>query len=317
MVVKQRNRRISVGQKAVEAVKTAERKIEEALTCFWDDLRISISPFMLMSEYRKTNNCTHRPASSSFYKSCASLFYIHNETVNIYSHLLGAIFFILIGIYIHRTLPPRYPSSTPADILAFSTFFASAAICLSMSATYHTISNHSEAVAKFGNKLDYLGIVVLIVGSFVSSVYYGFYCHPALMWRYCIMITLLGIACSAVSIIPAFRTPKYRPFRASMFVGMGLSAILPVFHGLEVFGVEALQARMGLNWVLLQGSLYVLGAGIYAARMPERWTPGKYDLYGSSHQIFHFLVVAAACSHLVGLVKAFDYLHGIDGGVCL
>lgn len=74
---------------------------------------------------------------------------------------------------------------------------------------------------------------------------------------------------------------------------------------------------MGLNWMLLEGALYISGAAIYAARIPEKWSPGKYDLYGSSHQIFHFLVVAAAGTHLVGLVKAFDYLHGAPGGrVC-
>ena len=47
------------------------------------------------------------------------------------------------------------------------------------------------------------------------------------------------------------------------------------------------------------------------ARVPERYAPGKYDIWGSSHQIFHVLVVLAACAHLVGLIKAFDYEHGI------
>ncbi|GFH23238.1 uncharacterized protein HaLaN_20824 [Haematococcus lacustris] len=29
------------------------------------------------------------------------------------------------------------------------------------------------------------------------------------------------------------------------------------------------------------------GAGIYAARIPERWFPGKFDILLHSHQIFH------------------------------
>lgn len=37
--------------------------------------------------------------------------------------------------------------------------------------------------------------------------------------------------------------------------------------------------------------------------------PGTFDLFGSSHQIFHVLVVLAAISHLFGLIKAFDYHH--------
>ena len=49
-----------------------------------------------------------------------------------------------------------------------------------------------------------------------------------------------------------------------MFVGFGLSAILPVCHGVYVYGLEHMSYSIGLDWVLLQGFLYVLGAVIYA-----------------------------------------------------
>ncbi len=49
--------------------------------------------------------------------------------------------------------------------------------------------------------------------------------------------------------------------------------------------------------------------------MPERWFPGAFDLVGSSHQIFHVLVVLAATAHLVGLLKAFDYEHRYRSGL--
>ena len=47
-------------------------------------------------------------------------------------------------------------------------------------------------------------------------------------------------------------------------MAMGLSAILPVAHGLRLYGSEHLQKSMGLSWVVLQGCLYVSGAGLYA-----------------------------------------------------
>ena len=49
-----------------------------------------------------------------------------------------------------------------------------------------------------------------------------------------------------------------------MFVAMGLSAVVPVFHGIRVFGVDQLNQQMGLSWLVTQGFLYILGAGIYA-----------------------------------------------------
>lgn len=78
-----------------------------------------------------------------------------------------------------------------------------------------------------------------------------------------------------------------------------------------------MQKTVSLNWVLLQGALYIIGAGLYAARFPERVRPGKFDIWGSSHQLFHILVVLAATAHLVGLVKAFDYEHSQRDGIKL
>lgn len=129
-----------------------------------------------------------------------------------------------------------------------------------------------------------------------------------------IQITTLAAATSLVSTHPSFRTPALRPFRALMFVLMGLSAVFPVLHSIKLFGIAHMRQSVGLDWVVLQGVLYIAGAGIYAARVPERLAPGKFDIWGSSHQIFHVLVVAAAACHCVGLVKAFDHMHGVGLG---
>lgn len=49
-----------------------------------------------------------------------------------------------------------------------------------------------------------------------------------------------------------------------MFVAMGLSAAIPVLHGIKIYGMAKMTGLMGMPWVVLQGVLYVLGAGIYA-----------------------------------------------------
>ena len=49
-----------------------------------------------------------------------------------------------------------------------------------------------------------------------------------------------------------------------MFVAMGLSAIFPVLHGMEMYGIEEMRDRIGLIPLISQGALYILGAGIYA-----------------------------------------------------
>ena len=265
-----------------------------------------------LPQWQRGNNHIHtgyRPASSSVLVSLRSLFYLHNETVNIYTHLLPSLAAIPFSIRLYQGLSSRYATATHTDMIAFGCFFAGAAFCLGMSATYHTISNHSPLVAGIGNAFDYVGIVGLITGSFIPSMYYVFYCHPHLQWAYWGMISGIGLGCAAVSIIPRFRTPEWRATRATMFVGLGLSAVFPVSHGLWLFGFERMRTQIGLDWVLLQGFLYILGAVIYAERVPERLRPGQFDILGSSHQIFHVLVVLAALAHLKGLVIAFDFRH--------
>lgn len=111
----------------------------------------------------------YRPSSNSYAKSAASLGYLHNESVNIYTHLVGATIALLGSIFLYSSIKPRFELATTEDVIVFSCYFLGAIACLGMSATYHTIANHSHPVAVFGNKLDYMGIVFLIWGSFVSS----------------------------------------------------------------------------------------------------------------------------------------------------
>lgn len=80
----------------------------------------------------------------------------------------------------------------------------------------------------------------------------------------CIQITSIGAATTIVVLTPRFRTPAWRPFRAFMFVAMGLSAVFPVLHGVKMFGAAQMQQQIGLSWLVTQGLLYILGAGIYA-----------------------------------------------------
>lgn len=67
-----------------------------------------------------------------------------------------------------------------------------------------------------------------------------------------------------MSVLSKFRTPAWRPFRAAMFVSMGLSAIFPVLHGLWLYGTVQMRKQIGLSWLVLQGVLYIFGACVYA-----------------------------------------------------
>lgn len=79
-----------------------------------------------------------------------------------------------------------------------------------------------------------------------------------------------------VTWLERFRTPRWRPYRAAMYVALGLSGIVPIVHGVELYGYQGMEQRMGLSWVILQGGLYIFGAFLYAVsfgRIPEPLLP--------------------------------------------
>jgi adiponectin receptor len=168
-----------LGDKAIQV----EKKIEDKLTDLWHE----IAPWQQDNAYITSG---YRPQSNSYAKSWKSLLYIHNETVNIYTHLLGALAFFITSYFLYGELKPRYETASREDLWVFGCFFAGAVACLGMSGTYHTIQNHSHEVAVWGNKLDYLGIVFLIWGSFIPVLYYAFEEEPGLMKTYWTMVSL-------------------------------------------------------------------------------------------------------------------------------
>lgn len=46
-----------------------------------------------------------------------------------------------------------------------------------------------------------------------------------------------------------------------------------------------------------------------ANRIPERFSPGMFDYFFSSHQIFHVCVVIAALAHFASISTALDFWH--------
>lgn len=63
----------------------------------------------------------------------------------------------------------------------------------------------------------------------------------------------------------------------------------------------------GMPYYLLEGGILVLSAFFYGTRWPESIRPGRFDIWGCSHNIFHVLVVLATVVHLVGIWNAFAY----------
>lgn len=130
--------------------------------------------------YRDNEYILHgyRHVSGCVATSVRSLLYLHNESINIYTHLLPAVAFMIGEGTVLRHLHVKYPNVTVPDEIIFTLFILTAILCLLSSAGYHMLSNHSESVNNLSLRVDFAGIMVLTVGDFVSGIYMVFWCEP-------------------------------------------------------------------------------------------------------------------------------------------
>ncbi|CAH2350068.1 ADIPOR-like receptor Izh1p [[Candida] railenensis] len=259
--------------------------------------------------------------TNSYKKCLASLTYIHNETVNIYTHLLPCSLVLAAVLYYIEYYLPIYPTYIGWEKFNFAQFAIAVTVCFGASASFHTIKSHSQKICKFGNQLDYFGIIILITCSLISIVLFAFY-DDSFYWKQIFITTFLtlGTICTVLTLDPRFATPEYRPLRSLMFIIFGLSGLFPVVVAINKYGYHVAVTRSNAHWLVAEGGFYITGAVLYAMRVPERFDfsdgegrskVGRFDIYFHSHQIFHVMVVIAAFCHWKALVGCYKYLHEV------
>ncbi|KAF2643053.1 HlyIII-domain-containing protein [Massarina eburnea CBS 473.64] len=272
--------------------------------------RLQESPFIV------TN---YRPPSNSFQSCIHSLAYLHNETMNVWTHLLPAITLAFALPLLQLNISRIYADAPWTDRFMLTLTPMAALLTMSLSGSYHTFNNHSPLVSSSCLLMDFAGILVLILCSFVSGIYVGFYNHPFERQLYWSMIGLLTAISTLLVLHPRLQGPKYRPHRTSAFVSTVLSGFAPTFHGMYVHGVNKGFHECGAKWWLVEGLWYAIGVVFFVTRFPERWSwsatggdgvwfrRGRFDVWGGSHQIFHVCVVLGAACHCWGVWEAWTF----------
>ncbi|NXJ39106.1 PAQR2 protein, partial [Ciconia maguari] len=131
----------------------AMERMEEFVCKVWEG-RWRVIPHDVLPDWLKDNDYLlhgHRPPMPSFRACFKSIFRIHTETGNIWTHLLGCVFFLCLGIfYMFR---PNMSFVAPVqEKVVVGLFFLGAILCLSFSWLFHTVYCHSEGVSRLFSK---------------------------------------------------------------------------------------------------------------------------------------------------------------------
>lgn len=277
--------------------------------------------FIVYGYVRETNNIWH---------CLDTLFFYNNETLNIFTHMIpGTIipilsiilipYFIVHENFISFIPPwfvhlPTFTNTDETDYKIFGLFITGFMICLSCSATFHMLKVHSHKIASMGSRLDYAGILLLIASSLIGIIHYSFIDRPNLKNFFITITSIIGTISLLITWHPNFRTPEWRSIRTSTFIIFAFTGLIPICYGFIIFNWREAVNRAGLKYVGYEALSYLTGAVIYAFRMPERLSPGTFDMIGNSHQIFHCLVVLGAYSHFRALVHAYIVAKSVTLG---
>lgn len=214
--------------------------------------------------------------------SVASLFYFHNETINILTHGIPI-------IYILWTVPPLIPwDRINTRFLPFCHIVGSVCPWIG-SFLYHLFMNHAQGGERLYHRLlqlDMLGIWVTQSFGALPMVCSTAFCFPwSLRWLVISFYCLLSVW-GLYKALLAWSPWERRLCFALPFI-MRLCLTLARVTGLGGGDPSALPS------VFLQDFVSLIGGIIGAIHVPEKWFPGQFDLCFNSHNIMHVLVVLA------------------------
>eukprot|EP01125_Pyxidicula_operculata_P000089 TRINITY_DN1012_c0_g1_i2.p1 TRINITY_DN1012_c0_g1~~TRINITY_DN1012_c0_g1_i2.p1 ORF type:complete len:277 (-),score=11.61 TRINITY_DN1012_c0_g1_i2:78-908(-) len=234
----------------------------------------------LVPEYLKSHfiNKGYRVGYTSFNRISQSLFELHNETVNIWTHLLLAIYWIREGIWWLNT------GSQGVDLVAILVYIVMCAFCLLSSASYHLYHVRDFGIFKLTRSIDFIGTSCIMISSNFVLVHFSFWCFPGLTQLY--MFTTL-VAGFTLLYLPFSRVAERTTLRVIAYCSV---MVVPLVECVHLYHLEDRHAIELSKHVMLSVVYYAIGLVFYVSKFPEVLFPGKFDFIGHSHQFWHIFV---------------------------
>ena len=179
-----------------------------------------------------------------------------------------------------------------------------------LSSLYHTFTCHSPKWSGTCLTLDLIGIIMAILATYLSGIYYAFWCEP--YWRDFYLTTVGGffiigkkktstlfsrkksnftsISATMAQFVPKFGNEEQNAnFRIGLFTFWAIYGIVPTIHWVFLHEdtiynplVSVMLPRI-LVMYMISGCAFFF----YITKFPERVIPGLVDIVGSSHQWWH------------------------------
>ncbi|NWV30056.1 MPRGB protein, partial [Origma solitaria] len=229
----------------------------------------------------------YRPPRSSACACLLSLFQMNNETLNIWTHLVPAWYFLWLFL---ARLRRGWPDP---GLWPFLAFLGTCGLYPLASSAAHTFSAASGRARHLGYCCDYAALSLYSLGSalaysayvfpleWVGSTFHEFYVPVAVFNT----VVSTGLSCYS-RFLEAERPRLSKASRTLAFVYPYIFDSIPLFYRLwQCLGQGCSDGSIALH---LRHSLCAfLTCFIFTSHLPESLAPGAFDFIGHSHQVFH------------------------------
>jgi adiponectin receptor len=231
-----------------------------------------------------------RPHSASYMECARSIWHLHDETINIWTHLVACAVFSAVTIRAAIPHTKRRAGKTCAN----SFYLPAATLVFLCSTLYHTFANHEKAMV--WRSLNHCSITAFIWASSRSLTRLAFDHKRAAARLYSVALTAAALGLMFWNLFGTAAWNGHTQVGHISHVGYGAFAALP-----------ALSRPPNLRWRATRGRQRVLrrfralvlisgiGGVLYSTRLMERMTDARAGWRHIDHHAMHMAVVIGAC----------------------
>ncbi|KAM4772798.1 membrane progestin receptor beta [Rhinophrynus dorsalis] len=295
---------------SAQQLRRLPKLLEGSITKMPSTVKDSDVPRLFREPYIQTG---YRPTNQNWKYYFLSLFQKHNESINVWTHLLVAMAVLL-----------RFRAFAEAEALNWETISLPLYIYVLASLTYltfsilaHLLQSKSELAHYTFYFMDYVGVSTYQYGSSLAHYYYSsnqawydkawpFFLPGAafLGWLSC-------VSCCYAKY--RYRRPYPVMRKVCQVVPAGLAYILdisPILHRIISCHTEACTDK-AVWFHCLQIVFFIIGAYFFSCPVPEKYFPGACDFIGHGHQIFHVFLGLCTLSQLEAVLLDYKTRHNL------
>lgn len=300
---------------SLQQIREVPRILTEAAPSMPGTLRDTEVPFY----FREYHICTgYRPLNQHWRYYFLSLFQRHNETINVWTHLLAFLIILVKLRQLSETVDfVNDPHSWPLLVLVLSSLIYSA-----FSALAHLLGGKSELYHYVFFFLDYVGVAQYQYGSAIVHFYYAVdeSMHSHVSGIFMPVATVLScLSCLGCCFgkycnhnLPSWVRKVCQVVPSALAYMWDSSPVAK-----RLISWSSSSNDLAVSYHFGQVAFFLSCAFFFTCPLLERWLPGRCDFIGQSHQIFHvFLSCCTLCqiqaSYLdfVGRRELYSNLHG-------